>query len=123
MVCPLAVERLVPELGSRGLIVSLIKLSHKNIDIDRPSKDSYRSRDSGCKEELLLGNDRWALMHELRGQEVPELDYLLERMQDCDSLLIEGFKNGVFPNTGSLARKCGNAHALGELAWYAGNCQ
>jgi molybdopterin-guanine dinucleotide biosynthesis protein B len=33
---------------------------------------------------LLLGNDRWALMHELRGAEEPPLDYLLERMQHCD---------------------------------------
>ena len=90
-------ERLVPETSSRGLLVSLIKHSHKNIDIDRPGKDSYRLRESGCKEVLLLGNDRWALMHELRGQEEPELDDLLERMQDCDILLIEGFKNGGFP--------------------------
>lgn len=90
-------ERLVPELASRGLVVSLIKHSHKNIDIDRPGKDSYRLRESGCKEVLLLGNDRWALMHELRGAPEPPLDYLLNRLQDCDLVLIEGFKHGVFP--------------------------
>jgi molybdopterin-guanine dinucleotide biosynthesis protein B len=90
-------ERLVPELTSCGLVVSLIKHSHKNIDIDRPGKDSYRLRESGCKEVLLLGNDRWALMHELRGADEPPLDYLLERMQHCDLVLIEGFKNGGFP--------------------------
>ena len=87
----------MPEISARGLLVSLIKHSHKNIDIDRPGKDSNRLRESGCKEVLLLGNDRWALMHELRGQNEPELDYLLERMQDCDIVLIEGFKNGGFP--------------------------
>ncbi len=90
-------ERLVPELGARGLVVSLIKHSHKNIDIDRPGKDSYRLRESGCKEVLLLGNDRWALMHELRGADEPPLDYLLERLQRCDLVLVEGFKNGDFP--------------------------
>ena len=58
-------ERLVPELTSRGLVVSLIKHSHKAIEIDRPGKDSYRLREAGCSEVLLLGNDRWALMHEL----------------------------------------------------------
>lgn len=31
-------ERMVPEIASRGLVVSLIKHSHKNIDIDRPGK-------------------------------------------------------------------------------------
>lgn len=90
-------ERLVPELLAKGLVVSLIKHSHKNIEIDRPGKDSYRLREAGCQEVLLLGNDRWALMHELRGAEEPPLEYLLERMQHCDLVLIEGFKNGGFP--------------------------
>ena len=90
-------KRLVPTISGRGLVVSLIKHSHKNIDIDRPGKDSYRLRESGCKEVLLLGNERWALMHELRGAAEPPLDYLLERMQHCDLVPIEGFKNGGFP--------------------------
>ena len=91
------IERLVPEFTARGLVVSLIKHSHKNVDIDRPGKDSYRLRESGCKEVLLLGNERWALMHELRGADEPPLDYLLQRLQHCDLVLIEGFKDGGFP--------------------------
>jgi len=90
-------EKLVPEIAARGLVVSLIKHSHKNIDIDHPGKDSYRLRESGCKEVLLLGHDRWALMHELRGEQEPTLEYLLDRMQNCDLILIEGFKSGAFP--------------------------
>ena len=90
-------EKPLPEITSRGLVVSLIKHSHKAIDIDRPGKDSYRLRESGCMEVLLLGNDRWALMHELRGAMEPSLDDLLDRMQDCDLVLIEGFKGGRFP--------------------------
>jgi molybdopterin-guanine dinucleotide biosynthesis protein B len=90
-------ERLVPELRARGLVVSLIKHSHKDIEIDRPGKDSYRLRAAGCHEVLLLGSGRWALMHELRGGPEPPLSYLLERLQDCDLVLIEGFKDGDFP--------------------------
>lgn len=90
-------ERLVPLLTARGLLVSLIKHSHKNIDIDRPGKDSYRLRESGCKEVLLLGNERWALMHELRGADEPPLEYLIDRLQHCDVVLVEGFKGGDFP--------------------------
>ncbi len=91
-------ERLVPAITERGLLASLIKHSHKkNIDIDRPGKDSFRLREAGCQEVLLLGNDRWALMHELRGASEPSLDYLLDRMQQCDLVLIEGFKHGAFP--------------------------
>ena len=90
-------ERLVPELTSRGLTVSLIKHSHKAIDIDRPGKDSYRLREVGCSEVVLLGHDRWALMHELRGAPEPSLDYLLGRLHPCDLVLVEGFKDGNFP--------------------------
>ena len=90
-------ERLVPELTSRGLSVSLIKHSHKAIDIDRPGKDSFRLREAGCSEVVLLGHERWALMHELRGAPEPSLDYLLGRLQPCDLVLIEGFKDGNFP--------------------------
>jgi molybdopterin-guanine dinucleotide biosynthesis protein B len=90
-------ERLVPELSSRQLVVSLIKHSHKNIDIDRPGKDSFRLREAGCQEVLLMGHERWALMHELRGAEEPPLAYLLSRLQHCDLVLIEGFKGGDFP--------------------------
>ena len=90
-------ERLVPELTGRGLSVSLIKHSHKSIDIDRPGKDSYRLREAGCSEVVLLGNERWALMHELRGAPEPSLDYLIGRLQPCDLVLVEGFKEGHFP--------------------------
>lgn len=90
-------ERLIPEVASRGLAVSLIKHSHKSIDIDRPGKDSYRLREAGCREVLLLGHERWALMHELRGASEPGLDELLGRLQHCDLVLVEGFKAGRFP--------------------------
>ena len=90
-------ERLVPALTARGLAVSLVKHSHKAIEIDRPGKDSYRLREAGCQEVLLMGRSRWALMHELRGDDEPPLSYLLSRLQDCDLALVEGFKAGDFP--------------------------
>lgn len=90
-------ERLIPELTGRGLKVSLIKHSHKAIEIDRPGKDSYRLREAGCMEVVLLGHERWALMHELRCHPEPDIDYLLGRLQHCDIVLVEGFKGGDFP--------------------------
>ena len=45
----------------------------------------------------MLGNNRWALVHELRGDLEPDLQYLLSRLQQCDLVLIEGFKQGGFP--------------------------
>jgi molybdopterin-guanine dinucleotide biosynthesis adapter protein len=90
-------EKLILEFTRRGLRVSLIKHSHKDIEIDRPGKDSYRLREAGCSEVLLMGYQRWALMHELREDAEPSLDYLLSRLQACDLVLVEGFKQGDFP--------------------------
>jgi molybdopterin-guanine dinucleotide biosynthesis protein B len=90
-------ERLLPELRARGLLVSLIKHSHKELDIDRPGKDSYRLREAGCQEVLLTGKRRWALMHELKEDAEPSLAYLLSKLQACDLVLIEGFKQGDYP--------------------------
>lgn len=90
-------ERLIPLLTARGRVVSLVKHSHKVIEVDRPGKDSYRLREAGCQEVLLLGDGRWALMHELRGDPEPPLPYLLSRIQPCDLVLVEGFKSGDFP--------------------------
>jgi molybdopterin-guanine dinucleotide biosynthesis protein B len=90
-------ERLLPLLRARGVMVSLIKHSHKSIQIDQPGKDSHRLREAGCQEVLLLGNERWALMHELRGAAEPALQDLLPHMAPCDLVLVEGFKHGDFP--------------------------
>jgi molybdopterin-guanine dinucleotide biosynthesis protein B len=91
------IERLVPQLTARGLVVSLIKHAHSGFDIDRPGKDSYRHREAGCTEVLLTSDDRWALMHELRGAPSPSLDQLLELMSPCDLVLVEGFKRWDLP--------------------------
>ena len=86
-------EKLVPELQSRGLVVSVIKHSHKDLDIDRPGKDSYRLRETGCQEVLVMGRHRWVLMHELSEDIEPPLSQLLDNFQACDLVLIEGFKH------------------------------
>jgi molybdopterin-guanine dinucleotide biosynthesis protein B len=90
-------EHLVPELQARGLVVSVIKHSHKDLDIDRPGKDSYRLRETGCQEVLVMGRRRWVLMHELSEDVEPPLAQLLDKLQACDLVLIEGFKQGDFP--------------------------
>jgi molybdopterin-guanine dinucleotide biosynthesis adapter protein len=90
-------EHLVPELQARGLVVSVIKHSHKDLDIDRPGKDSYRLRETGCQEVLVMGRRIWVLMHELSEDVEPPLAQLLDKLQACDLVLIEGFKQGDFP--------------------------
>lgn len=90
-------EQVLPLFKAQGLKVSVIKHSHKDLDIDRPGKDSHRLRKAGCQELLNMGRRRWVLMHELCEDKEPPLDQLLNKFQECDLVLIEGFKQRNFP--------------------------
>src|SRR5262249_31133147 len=87
----------IPELVSRGLTVSTLKHAHHAFDVDRPGKDSWRHRQAGAREGMISSQNRWALMHELRG--APELVFedLARRMSPVDVLLVEGFKRHSHP--------------------------
>jgi len=90
-------EALIPRFVAHELRVSLIKHTHHDFDIDKPGKDSWRLREAGCTEVMLLSNRRWALMHELRGAAEPALDEQLALLAPCDLVLIEGYKNSPHP--------------------------
>ena len=90
-------EELIPRLTAAGLRVSLIKHAHHRFDIDQPGKDSYRLREAGCSEVLLISEQRWVLMHELRGAPEPSLEEQIARFSECDLVLVEGFKHTPIP--------------------------
>lgn len=87
---------LVPLLRCRGLSVSTIKHAHHGFDMDRPGKDSYRHRQAGAQEVMVVSGPRWALLHEVGGPE-PALPILLGRMAPVDIVLVEGFKAHPYP--------------------------
>jgi molybdopterin-guanine dinucleotide biosynthesis protein B len=91
------IERLIPRFTARGLTVSLIKHAHHSFDIDHPGKDSYRHREAGCREVMVISDRRWVVMHELRGDAEPGLEAQLDKMSDCDLLLVEGYKHHAMP--------------------------
>lgn len=86
-------ERLVAELVGRGWRVSTIKHAHHDTDIDQAGTDSFRHRQAGASEVLLATGRRWALMHELRGEEEPSLAMLVAQLTPCDLVVVEGFRN------------------------------
>jgi molybdopterin-guanine dinucleotide biosynthesis protein MobB len=90
-------ERLVAEICGRGLSVSTVKHAHHVFDVDQPGKDSYRHRTAGATEVLLSSRKRFALMHELRAEEEPELKTLLSKLAPVDLVLIEGYKRDSHP--------------------------
>ncbi len=90
-------EKVIPLLRQRGLSVSVIKHAHHNFDIDRPGKDSFRHREAGAQEVLIVSGHRWALMHELRDEPEPSLEDLCTRLSPCDLVLVEGYKFSAIP--------------------------
>lgn len=90
-------EKLVAELTARGWRVSTVKRAHHDADIDQPGTDSHRHRVAGAAEVLLVTANRWALMHEVRGEAEPDLDTMLEQLSPCDIVLVEGYKHGSHP--------------------------
>jgi len=84
--------RVIPHLAGQGLRVSVIKHAHHKFDIDTPGKDSWRHREAGAEEVLVSSANRWALMHELRGEAEPRLPELLQKLSRVDLVIIEGYK-------------------------------
>ena len=86
------IEKLLPLFRARGLSVSAIKNAHHGFDMDRPGKDSYRYREAGAGQVLIATGERWALLTETPGGHAT-LDALLEQLDPCDLVIIEGFKS------------------------------
>jgi len=91
------IERVLPVLAGRGLRTSVIKHTHHDFEIDRPGKDSWRFREAGAGEVLLASDRHYAVLHENRGEAPPGLEALLSRLQDCDLVLVEGYKREAIP--------------------------
>ena len=91
------IEQLIPRLVKRGLKVSMIKHAHHSFDVDQPGKDSYRHRQAGCSEVMVVSDRRWVIMHELRGEPEPALEDQIGRISPCELLLVEGHKHHPLP--------------------------
>lgn len=90
-------EKLVTELVRRGWTVSTVKHAHHDFDIDKPGADSFRHRQAGAMEVAVVSGRRWALMHELRGEDEPALEEILSRLAPSDIVLVEGYKRETHP--------------------------
>jgi molybdopterin-guanine dinucleotide biosynthesis adapter protein len=86
------VEKLVRVLTAKGYRVSTVKHAHHSFDIDHEGRDSFRHRKAGASEVAVISRERTAIIHELRGQEPPTLNDVLEKLSPCDLVIVEGYK-------------------------------
>ena len=86
------VEKLVLHLTEQGYKISTVKHAHHDFDIDHEGRDSFRHRKAGATEVAVISQQRWAIMHELRGDVPPSLDAVLTKLAPCDLVIVEGYK-------------------------------
>lgn len=109
-------EKLLLPLRGRGLTVSTVKHAHHGFDIDKPGKDSWRHREAGAEEVLLISGGRWALLHEVRDAAEPLLEDLLPRLAPVDLVLVEGFHTHGLPSI--EVHRPSEGH---DLLWHPGS--
>ena len=88
------IERLVRELTGRGYRIATVKHAHHSFDIDHEGRDSFRHRQAGASEVAVISGQRWAIIHELRGEDEPSFAMILAKLEPSDLVIVEGYKHG-----------------------------
>lgn len=91
------VEQLIGKLRQAGERVSVVKHAHHAFDIDHAGKDSWRHRQAGAFEVVIASNRRLAKIREFEVRSDPTVHQLIAELQDCDWVLVEGFKQAALP--------------------------
>ncbi len=90
------IERLIPELKSRGYRVATIKHHMANFEIDYQGKDSYRHKNAGAYLTIISSPHKVALIEDTSHDLT--LDELVSRyIREVDIVIAEGFKSGQHP--------------------------
>ena len=100
------VEKLLPELKSRGLILATIKHAHHRVALDKEGKDSWRYKQAGAAMSMLVTADELQLVADAVDRREPA--QLAERfLGEADMVLAEGFSHAPGPKIEILRRACG----------------
>lgn len=92
-------DQLIPRFVADGLRVAGVKHTHHGFDPDTPGKDSWRMREGGCQNVVLVGARHLTLMrHYPEERASPEIGEALSVLPaDTDLVMVEGYKWSDFP--------------------------
>lgn len=94
------IEKLIPELKSRGLKIAVVKHDAHGLTFDHEGKDSWRFSHAGADYSIVSGPDQTAVFM-TRPLEPEEA---FAHVPDADLILVEGYKQGTFSQIG-ISRK------------------
>ena len=104
---------LIAEFTRRGLKVASVKHAHHDFQIDDAATDSARHRRAGAAQVAIVSSSRWAVVTELRDAPEPSLRDVLDKLEPCDLVLVEGYKSAPIPKIEARRRE---GHAGPPLA-------
>ena len=93
-------EKLIRELRARGLRVCAYKHDGHEFEIDTPGKDSWRMTQAGADVTVLSSAGKAVIME----NRFVDPGDLIDRIEDVDLILVEGWKAGPWPRI-ALRRK------------------
>ncbi len=93
---------LIACISKRGYAVGSIKHEggRHGFESDVTGTDSWRHRQAGSLRSAVVSNERTAIIEE----KTTPLPVLIERMNDVDLILIEGFKDAPYPKLALISR-------------------
>ncbi len=100
------VEKLLPELTSRGLQLATIKHAHHRVELDKEGKDSWRYKQAGAVMSMLVTATELQVVADAVDRREPA--QLAERfLGEADMVLAEGFSLTPGDKIEVLRRECG----------------
>jgi molybdopterin-guanine dinucleotide biosynthesis protein B len=90
-------EGVIAGLRASGGSVSVVKHTHKDFDVDRAGKDSFRHREAGAFETLIANGYRMAKIRQYDTEQSLDPHRLLAELAPCDWALVEGFRHADLP--------------------------
>ena len=100
------IEKLLPELGTRGLRLATIKHAHHKVELDRQGKDSWRYKKAGAVMSMLVTSNELQIVADAVDRREP--GQLAERfLGEADMVLAEGFSLAPGDKIEILRRECG----------------
>ena len=101
------VEKLLPELVSRGLNVATIKHAHHKVHLDQEGKDSWRYKNAGASMSMLVTTDALQLVADVSASERDPQQLARRFLGEADLVLAEGFSMTPGKKIEILRRECG----------------
>lgn len=92
--------KIIPLIKARGVRLAMIKHAHHQLELDKPGKDSYRMREAGADQVLLMSAKVCALTWQGEGSpEEASLERALGMLvpHSVDLVIVEGFKHEAYP--------------------------